>query len=460
MVETYSAAPERLPHSSHYRFLQSVLGDLMLRPWFDWIALNSVARGYFPLSRAWAAALVSDGVPARFLAALPAQNLPRALAQPGLSLVQNRRPAYADAVARWEAAFFGGADPGPVGRVEAEVTRQDAAHQLMLTRFAFLPLRAWLPSVRWQVASPDEVMARHGSRLADLDGAYRAPAQPEIEISRPVLSAYGREYWVRYTSPAMGDRAWARVIEPEHIKDPPTLVFLHGIAMESEMWRGSADMISELALEGVRLVKPEAPWHSRRRLEGWYGGEPAIGLGPMGFLDLFQAWISEVAVLIAWARGLGNSPVALGGVSLGALTAQRAAVAAHGWPARNRPDALCLVATSGAMMGVAHEGSLARSVNLAPQIAASGWTVDELGRWLPLLEPRAPPVMDSSAVVMVLGHADDVTPSAGGKALARSWGVPEANVFARDQGHFSVSLGLMRDRAPLLRLKEIFGRVG
>ncbi len=460
MVETYSAAPERLPHSSHYRFLQSVLGDLVLRPWFDWIALNSVARGYFPLSRAWAAALASDGVLSRFQAELKTPNLPRALAQPGLALVQNRRPAYRDAMARWEDAFFGLEDPGPVGRVDAEVARQSAAHQLMLTRFAFLPMRAWLPAVRWEVASPDEVKAKHGARLADLEGAYPAPDQPEIEVSRPVLSAYGREYWIRYPAPVMGDCAWARVIEPEHIKDPPTLIFLHGIAMESEMYRGSADMISELALEGVRLVKPEAPWHARRRLEGWYGGEPAIGLGPMGFLELFQAWISEVAALIRWARGLGSSPVALGGVSLGALTSQRAAVAAHGWPAENRPDALCLVATSGAMLGVAQEGSLARSVNLAPQIQARGWTVGELEHWLPLLEPQGAPVMDPSAVVMVLGHSDDVTPSAGGKALARRWGVPEANVYARDQGHFSVSLGIMRDRAPLLRLKEIFGRVG
>ncbi len=58
---------------------------------------------------------------------------------------------------------------------------------------------------------------------------------------------------------------------------------------------------------------------------------------------------------------------------------------------------------------------------------------------------------------MVLGHSDDVTPTAGGLALAQRWGVPEPNLFARDQGHFSVSLGLLRDRAPLARIKEILG---
>ena len=462
MVELFSDTPERLPRESHYRFLQSVLGDLVLRPWFDWVALNSVARGYFPLSRAWAAALASGGALGRFRAELAIDDLPRTITQPALTLVQNRRATYEAAAEAWESAFFGSADPGRLALVEAERARHEAAHQLMLTRFGFLPLRRCLPAVRWEVASPAEVEAVHGSRLADPKAAFPAPAPPRITVSRPVLSAFGREYWLRYPAPVAmsggGNTAWARVVEPEHIKDPPTLIFLHGIAMENEMWKGSSDMVSELALEGIRVVKPEGPWHGRRRREGWYGGEPAIGLGPKGFLDLFQGWIAEVAVLVDWVKGRGNAPVALGGVSLGALNAQRAAVAANHWPERCRPDALILVATSGAVMGVAHSGSLACAVDLAPQIEAAGWSADVLPRWLPLLEPQQAPAMDPERVIMVLGRADDVTPSAGGRALARRWRVPMANVFARDQGHFSVSLGIQRDRAPLHRLKEIFGR--
>lgn len=459
MVEPYSDAPERLARDSRYRVLQSALGDLVLRPWFDWVALNSVARGYFPLSRAWAAALASGVDLTRFRKELGTVDLPRALAQPALTLVQNRRATYQAAASAWQSAFFGDVDPGDAALVEAETLRQEAAHQLMLTRFAFLPLRRRLPAVRWEVASPTEVEAAHGPRLAGPEAAYPAAPQPEVEISRPVLSAYGREYWLRYPSPSAGDTAWARVVEPEHAKDPPTFIFLHGIAMENEMWRGSADMVSELALEGIRVIKPEGPWHGRRRREGWYGGEPAIGLGPMGFLDLFRFWIAEVSVLVAWAKARGGAGVALGGVSLGALNAQRAATAANHWPARCRPDALMLVATSGAVMGVAHGGSLAHAVNLAPQIEAAGWSAGELLRWLPLLEPQGVPVMDPGRIVMVLGHADDVTPSPGGKALARRWQVPAANLFARHQGHFSVSLGILRDRAPLERLKEIFAEL-
>ncbi len=457
MVETFAHSPERLPRPSNYRILQGVLGDLVLRPWFDWVALTSVARGYFPLSRAWAAALASGGSLGRFRAEAGIDEVPRTTTLPALALAENRRAAYEAAARDWETLFFEGDRAAPEILVEAELARQDAAHQLMLTRFAFLPLRGRLPAVRWQVASPEAVAAKHGARLTDPAAAFAVPDMPALERSHPVLSAYGREYWLRYPSPVMGDMAWARVVEPEHVEDPPTVIFLHGIAMETEMWRGGADLVSDLALDGVRVVKPEGPWHSRRRPEGWYGGEPAIGFGPLGFLDLFHAWIAEAAVLIGWVRGQGRALVALGGVSLGALTSQRAAVAARHWPDEYRPDALLLVATSGAMLDVAHGGSLASAVNLAPKLQAGGWTVDKLAGWLPLLEPQEAPALGPGRIVMVLGHSDNVTPTAGGLALAQRWGVPEANLFAREQGHFSVSLGLLRDPAPLARLKEILG---
>ncbi len=460
MMDIFDDSPERLPRGSNYRLLLGVLGDLVLRPWFDWVALNTVARGYFPLSRAWAAALASGGSFQRFQAEVPARDLPRALVIPTLRLVESRNEAYEAAARSWEAAFFGAAPAGAEDLVDAETGRLSAAHQLMLTRFAFLPVRGHLPAVKWRVVSPEDVGARHGSRLGDPDRAFPAPEPPAVEVSRPVLSPYGREFWLRYPSPVMGDVAWARVVEPEHVKDPPTVIFLHGIAMETDMWRGSADVMSDLALEGVRVIKPEGPWHARRRLPGWYGGEPAIGFGPGGLIELFQAWTAELAVLTGWARDTSRGPVAHGGVSLGALTSQRAAVAARDWPARLRPDVLFLVATSGTMIDVAHSGSLASAVDLAPQIEAAGWTVEELTRWLPLLEPQAPPAPAPENIIMVLGESDNVTPAAGGLALARRWGLPEHNVFAREQGHFSVSLGLLHARAPLERLKELLGVAG
>src|SRR3546814_5783567 len=90
-----------------------------------------------------------------------------------------------------------------------------------------------------------------------------------------------------------------------------------------------------------------------------FGGEPAMAQGPLGFLKLFAAWGAEVAVLIDWARRHGSGSVALGGVSLGALTSQLTAVAARDWPAELRPDALLLIASSQDLKEVAFNGSLA-----------------------------------------------------------------------------------------------------
>ena len=45
-------------------------------------------------------------------------------------------------------------------------------------------------------------------------------------------------------------------------------------------------------------------------------------------------------------------------------------------------------------------------------------------RWLPLLAPFGPPAMGPERVVMLLGTRDDVTPYAGGIALARDWQLP------------------------------------
>ena len=56
---------------------------------------------------------------------------------------------------------------------------------------------------------------------------------------------------------------------------------------------------------------------------------------------------------------------------------------------------------------------------------------------------------------MLIGESDDLTQHEGGLALAQAWGLPKANLFTRRRGHFSVSLGLLRDRAPLRRLAEI-----
>lgn len=463
----------RLLAAGEFRALRGPLGDLVLRPWFDWLALRFLSRCYLPVSRGWAAGLAAEGDPERFRAALPDSGLSDSRLASLLNGLSDRRMRHELADAEWRQQFFDGPEGTDRQRVGAELARRDAAHSLMAARSAFLPQRGRLPAVDWSLSTPDETEAAHGSRLSDPALAFPPPDLPEVELSRTVPGAYGAEYWLRYKAPVIGDTAWARVHEPPvkpgapdgsgpaaspgEIGVGPTLIYLHGICMENEMWRGGASPLPLLMERGVRLLFPEGPWHGRRRPAGGYGGEPVIAGGPRGFLELFQAWIAEVAVLIDWAHRTRVGPVILGGVSLGSLTCQLVPGASQGWPQNLRPDALLLAATTGDLASLAWDGSLARELTLREGIEPLGWSAEEVRRWLPLLAPDDDPGLAPERIVMVLGRSDDLTPFDGGIGLARRWQVPEENLFLRRQGHFSVSLGLLRDPRPLDRLLQGLG---
>ncbi len=426
--------------------------NVVLRPWFDWVAVRAIAKWYLPLSRGWAAATVAGRDPERFFEALPGRDFDRGRIARFLRVVDRRRRSYEKAARAWEQAFFGPEAPSAEDLVEAELERHGKAHLFMATRAVFLPYRARLPAVKWDVARPDEVANLHGARLMNPELAFPAPAAADFTESRTVAGAHGPEHWLRFDSPVLGDSAWARVYELDEVRDPPTFIYLHGIGMENEMWRGGASPVGAMNSRGFRVICPEGPWHGRRRPPGLYGGEPVLARGPLGLLDLLQAWVGEVALLIGWARRTSRGPVVLGGVSLGALTSQIAASAAPDWPEILRPDALFLVATSGEMLDVATEGSLTRGVGLPGQLGAAGWSDFELSRWRPLLEPAPEPPLPPERIILLLGSSDDLTPYPGGVELGRAWRLPEANLFVRPQGHFSVSLGLLHDSEPLDRL--------
>lgn len=444
-------------------FLTSPLSRLILHPTYDRLAVAALARFYFPVSRLWAMAL-DDGGEA-ILARVPRlarhrQRLERAIAQ-----TQVRARVQADSFARWEDALFGGNGVKPETLARIELARAGACQSLMTARGAFLPLvrAARLTPFGWDIRPHDAVEARHGARLADAALAFRMPDRlPKVELSQPVPGDGFETLWLRADTTVAGrpDTLWARVERPSGAAHAGALVFTHGISMETEFWRESSSLTSDLARRGITVIRPEGPWHGRRRIAGTFGGEPTLALGPMGLLDYFDGHVRELALLIAWVRDAVGGPVAVGGVSLGALTAQMALRAARHWPAPCRPDAAFLVTTAGSLMDVALSGSLTRALGMPRQLADTGWDRAALQRWMPLLEPGTDIALDPARVVALLGSEDEILPYASGKDLIAAWNLPPENLFVTPLGHFSAALGLYRNPAPLARLAAVLREAG
>ena len=433
----------------------------MLWPWMDSLALRLIVGLHLPLSRAWAAALASEGSAAAFWEGLgqpaPDPGAGRVGVGPAIAAVLRRAADYREAEAAWQAAFFGPHRIAPRRLAELQARRVAAAEALMMTRGRFLRLhlRRRLPPLRWQIATPEEVEARQGRRRADPEHAFPALADVEVSQSQASEGRRGDLSWLRFPAP-LGDTAWARVMTPGGVVDPPTLIFLHGITIETEMWRDTFDPVAPLAREGIRVIRPEGPWHGRRCLPGFYGGEPVLGRGPIGLLELFQNWVAETSAWIAWARRTSRGPVAVGGISLGALTSQLVLTAARSWPEAQRPDAALLMAGSGDLLATGYEGALPAALAMRPRLAEAGWDEARIAPWLALLEPQGRPSAPPERIFMLIGQADEVAPAETALALARRWELPEANVLLRrHQGHFTLDLGVTTDPEPLLALARL-----
>jgi hypothetical protein len=442
-------------------FLGSPLSRLVLRPAYDRMAVRAIARHYFPLSRAWAAALAAEGDADRLAAAIPAYAKDRRAAEKALSRLAPRTAAYETAVRQWEDAFFG---PGsaPAGTLaEIEHARALASQALMLGRLGFLGARLTrgFPKVAWSMADHGAVERRHGPRLAAPAAAFPMTEMPRFEASKVISGPRFDTHWLRASSEVGGasDTLWARVERPKGKGPHPVLVFTHGICMETEFWLEEGGPAQGLAASGVAVVRPEGPYHGRRRREGSFGGEPVFAQGPMGMLNYFEAHVRELGQLIAWARAEFGSPVAVGGVSLGALSAQLAVAAATHWPEDMRPDAALLVTSSASVVEAAMAGSLPRAIGAVDVLAREGWSRDRLEPWAPLLQPGDDQSLPGEKIVMLLGRRDTITPYAEGEALVRKWRVPEANLFRHDLGHFTASLSLYRDASPFDRLRAVMG---
>ena len=432
--------------SPKFGLLAGPLGGLILRPWYDRIALKGVARWYLPLSRIWAEGVDEpDSAKLAEIMEIPAKH--RDSLKTAHGKLHRRWEAHREAEWTWREAFFEGREASLGELYDLEEKRGLAATKYMGARFYFKGLHRKL---------------KFPARLGAPDRGFPAPSKAQMQVSREISSYYGGLSWLRWMAPrthasALEELAYARVVEPLHHEGPrPTLIYLHGIAMETEyLPEQTVDATSLLARMGVRVIKPVAPGHSMRRVRHRYGGEPVIAEGPKGMIELLQQWGTELGQLVAYARERWGGPVAVGGVSLGALTAQKMASVSANWPKEMQPDALFLVTTTGDLVSLAFEGSLVKASGLPPHLEAAGWTQEALAPLRPLFDPIDEPPMPADKRVMLLGSADNLTPFKGGRELAQRWEIPNENLFIRYQGHFTGSLGLIHQQQPMQRIADI-----
>ena len=446
--------------------LRTPLGNLVARPWFDHVALNTVAYWFFPLSRLWAAAREAEGSVDRFFRSAGVTSSSRLEQRAGRVLaefedVRHRMTAIEH---DWESVFFGSSASSAAALMQAEQERLGFRHRYNNLRRKFVPLRLArdVQPVKWLIPSPADVEAIYGSFLADPAKAFAPPdTMPDITVSHRLESGDGgHNYWLRFNSPSprMGDQVIARVYEPAHAENAPTLIFGHGICVEFDHWKGLVDEVEAMVKMGIRVVRPEAPWHGRRVPDGMYGGEKFIATAPMGALDLFTSAAQEWSVIIDWLRRTTNAPIAIGGSSLGAMTSQIICDKSRFWPERLRPDAAFLVTHCGHIEDAVVHGKLAEVWGIAKATIDHGWRTALIRRYMPLLEAERRPVIPPEHIVTVLGDHDNVTPFNSARTLIDEWNLPPENQFIYRRGHFSVPLGMMRDHEPLVRLRQILDK--
>ncbi len=442
--------------------IRSPAGRLIARPWLDKLVLYLLKNWYFPLSRLWAAARAAEGDVDRFIQQVPleppSQSQRKRIAAALRQFERSRLKAFS-IEQLWQFYFFGEQAVAEERLPIVEEMRLDFRSDYNLTRKKFIALRKLVKtSVSMQPPTPTDVAGLLGGRGEKLADYFTLPGQfSRVEVSRAIATGHGRDYWLRFDSPSpkMGDTVYARVHEPAGVSNPPTLIFGHGMCVEFDHYRQLLDEVTQLTNMGIRVIRPEAPWHGRRVLPGHYGGEQLLSKTPLSMFDFVAAQHQEWASIINWCRDNSSGAVAIGGSSLGAQSAKAIAMHATGWPDRLQPDALLLITHSQHLYEAALEGVLSDIWNLGDAMRSAGWHQDSEKVWLQRIDPPQAACVSGEHIVSVLGTQDTVTPYKSAIRQMDAWQVPPENRFSYRRGHFSVPLGMLNDKAPLLRFAGI-----
>ncbi|WP_419901264.1 alpha/beta hydrolase [Kiloniella sp.] len=455
--ERFHSSAQCLPPPQPFPMIRGTVGRYLARPWFDALALRLVVNYLFPLTRALQTAIISEGDAHALESELKLRtSLPKSC-DDALTEVCIRHYVAKSAFERWKVVMFG--DGLSIsGRIFAELRRQETSQRLMESAFMFKEIRRQIEPIKWDLPTAKEFHEHYDNYDDDINAVYKAPKKtPLVEISHSIHGVYGREYWLRYAS-SFGGENWVRCFEPLTGLDPaaPTLIFLQGLGVEQDCFQDREDPVCALAEAGFRVLRIQQPCHGFRKNPGRFAGEETLARGPIGLVDTFQQWISDIATLIDWVRSQRGGPVVLGGVSLGALACQLYSTVVWDWPEKLKPDALLLIGTSGNVLDVLRNGCLTEALEVPKKLHELGWKKKDYFRCLPLVQPSGHSVVSPDKIIIMLGQADTLMPYKGGLELADRWRVPPENRFLRNgKGHFSLLIDLIRDPIVLRRLVEI-----
>jgi len=448
------------------KLIASPAGRLIARPWLDSLSLYLLKHWYFPLSRLWAAARAAEGDVDRFIQQVPLERPNKSQRKTIASALRQFERTRLKAFSMeqlWHQYFFG-QEPVAEERLPIiEEMRLDFRSDYNMARKKFSSLRRLVKtSVSMDPPTPEDVAEQFGENGEKLSAYFALPEEfPEVEVSRSIPVSHGKDYWIRFPSPStqMNDLAYARVHEPEDADNPPTLIFGHGMSVEFDHYHQLLDEVTQLTRLGIRVIRPEAPWHGRRVLPGHYGGEQFLSRLPISIFDFVAAQHKEWATIINWCRNNSSGPVAIGGSSLGAQSAKAIAMSATSWPEKLQPDALLVITHSQHMSEAALDGVLSDIWNLGDAMRAAGWHVDTEKSWLQRIDPQSPACISGENIVTVYGTQDTVTPIKTALTQMDDWGVPQENRFSYKRGHFSIPLGMINDDEPLLRFAAVLRKI-
>ncbi|MGH6891124.1 MAG: alpha/beta hydrolase family protein, partial [Dongiaceae bacterium] len=360
----------------------SLLLALLARPWVDRVCLWGLRR-LLPASRAWAAAAATGASRDGFARELGLLGLPMPpLLHRKLTATHRLRLLAKAAQTRWAEIAFGESE-GDLAAAERE--RRKTAQSYMANRFRYLLFakRHRVPAVRYRTPTPEIAIEALSQVLADPDALFQVPdSLPQIQRSGGIDHGDAIEYWLRFESGGVADEpadtAYAHVYEPKQhgAAGLPSFFFAHGLAMELEMMADGPRSFLGMARVGMRIVLPDGPGHNRRCKAGLYGGESFLTEPPVSGILHFVRAAREYAALIAWCRAQGPGRISLGGISLGALTAQVAASRWRYWPAEAKPDALFLMTTTARISALPLESSLGQVADIDNEVRRRGWTLE------------------------------------------------------------------------------------